>query len=71
MSRLNYESVIEMIQQAISDKNKSINLEVDLISECDYADEIIDRSMYLARVVAGRDALMSLLRDIHQKENGL
>lgn len=69
--KLTDDHIIEFLKREISNKNKSINLEVDLISKCGYADEILDRSNYLARVVAGRDALMAFLRDLQtRKEEG-
>ena len=68
MSRVNYESVVEMLSVAISDKSRSINLEVDLISKCGYSEEILDRAKYLATVVAGRDALVTFLYDIKARE---
>jgi hypothetical protein len=62
------DSILEFLKQEISNKNKSINLEVDLISKCGYADEILSRALYLATILAARDALVAFLHDIESKQ---
>lgn len=71
MSRFNFDSVVEMLKEAIANKNALIRAETETLLKCGYVGEIVKRSQTISVLISGRDALLELLHHIHKKEDGL